>query len=295
MIAVADRELGQVVGFDAATRDPVPEARFVLGAAEGLVGPVGVAVGHSGEVYVADRAAHRLVCFPDPDDPAQHVELGSQGAGTFEFDRPCAVAVGPSGEIVVTDEGNGRLVSVDDISGTGWTTIGTKGKAPPDDVGTEVLWRPLATCFQRGAPVVADPGNARVVALGSGWYDVARGELPVPVGVASDERNGVIYVSDLKLRTLFVIRVTQTGQDDGPRPLTSGDPATALLLAPTGLAYGHRDDMLLVADPALRRVLVLHIPSREIGLAFAGYTHYPGLEQVVQPFVHPTGVAASPE
>ena len=73
-----------------------------------------------------------------------------------------------TGRIYVADSGNSRIVRVDDITGVGWTTLGTYG------TGVNQFSHPHGIFVDgAGRIYVADSGNNRIVRVndmtGTGW------------------------------------------------------------------------------------------------------------------------------
>jgi DNA-binding beta-propeller fold protein YncE len=157
------------------------------GALASLLGPNGVAVARSGEVYVADTGHARIARFAADGRP-----LGTLGAAVLV--RPVAVAVAPSGNLYVADAGDDRVVELGP-SGAQLATWGGPGDAPgrfSDPAGIAV--------DAAGDVFVSDRGNDRVQKFApdgrllTAWG--ARGEGPgqfsMPAGLATDCRGDVL-------------------------------------------------------------------------------------------------------
>ncbi|MFN8110113.1 MAG: hypothetical protein U0Y82_09775 [Thermoleophilia bacterium] len=250
---------------------PVRTVHLAPAAIDGAwVNPAGVAVDTSGDVYVADPGADRVVEVT-PDGAMHPVGTG--------LSAPAAVAVDADGTLYVADRGDARVVRIGvdgamgDI-GSGWVTpmgvaVDPEGdvyvadasrtaiaRVAPDgtvtDVGgglaapTGVAWAPGGTLY------VADHGHDRVVridpdgtvtALSGGWSH-ARG-----VAVGGD---GTLYVADT-----------------GNNRVTSLDPAGVTNVvgtgwdAPTALATGPNGDVVAVRPytPAVLRSEIRRSPT----------------------------------
>ena len=90
------------------------------------------------------------------------------GNGTNQFSFPSEVALDANGHIYVLDGGNNRIVRVEDMSGSGWTTLGTLGS------GTNQFLYPTGIAVDAiGHIYIADAGNGRIVRIndmsGTGW------------------------------------------------------------------------------------------------------------------------------
>lgn len=76
------------------------------GSPGALAEPAGVALGPDGRIYVADRGAHRVVCFGA--DGTFIRAWGTQGLGAGQFFKPTGVQVDTRGRVLVLDYGNHR-------------------------------------------------------------------------------------------------------------------------------------------------------------------------------------------
>ncbi len=158
--------------------------------------PVGVAVGGSGRIYVADTFNHRVQVF-DPDG-THNVTFGGEGSGDGQFKSPVGVAVDGSGRVYVADGGNDR-VQVFDPDGTHNATIGEEGS------GDGQFKSPVGVAVDgSGRVYVADGGNDRVQVFDpDGTHNATIGEegsgdgqFDLPYGVAVGG-SGRIYVADV--------------------------------------------------------------------------------------------------
>lgn len=85
---------------------PAEQARFN--------GPIGVAVGARGEIYVADTYNDRIRMITNDGQVSTVAGAGTPGyadgdRGTALFDTPCGLALATDGSIIVADTGNDRL------------------------------------------------------------------------------------------------------------------------------------------------------------------------------------------
>ena len=93
--------------------------------------PPGLFVDRAGRIYVTDSDNSRIVRINDMTG-AGWTTLGTYGSGTYQFNglnnaQMGNIFVDTGGKIYVVDGGNSRLVRMDDMTGAGWTTLGTYG------------------------------------------------------------------------------------------------------------------------------------------------------------------------
>ena len=193
-----------------------------------LNGPVGVAVGADGRVFVADTYNDRVVVLSAPTRPSSAWTLttvaGSGKPGLVDdigmsawFDTPAGVAALPDGSVIVADTGNDvlRRIALDgsvvtlssrDLTGTGdwlWRPIGvaagSQGRLYVTDAHTRVV--ELVPNGGRRVLAGARPG------FSNGLGTAARMREPSGIAVAAggrvvvaDTLNGLIRVLDIPER-----------------------------------------------------------------------------------------------
>jgi hypothetical protein len=133
------------------------------------MGPWGVAVDASGNVYVADNGNRRIQKFTS--SGTYVTQWGSYGTGDGQFDYPCGVAVDASGNVYVADASNQRI-QVFTSSGTYVTQWGTLGS------GNGQFNYPYGVAVDGSRACVADGSNRRIQV-----FDVTT--VPVLVSLAS--------------------------------------------------------------------------------------------------------------
>ena len=180
-----------------------PSGACSAGSANGqFMGPFGVAVDSSGNVYVADYGNNRVEKFTGTGTYLS--QLGcptgacSSGSGNGQFNEPSGVAVDSSGNVYVTDFQNNR---VEKFTSTGlfvtkWGSLGS---------GDGQFDAPYGVAVDGSGNVyVADFGNDRVEKFTSTGLFVTKwgsgpgsgnGQFDVPYGVAVDG-SGNVYVAD---------------------------------------------------------------------------------------------------
>jgi tripartite motif-containing protein 71 len=173
--------------------------------AAGLLSPDGVAVGSSGEVYVADTGHGRIERFAADGRPLGALgdtgtvsgaadPAGSGATGAAVLVRPAAVAVAPSGDLYVADAGDDRIVALSP-AGTLLASWGGPGGAPGRLRGPAGIAVDAA-----GAVFVSDRGNDRVQKFAPDGRLLAvwgapgggPGQLSLPAGLATDCRGDVL-------------------------------------------------------------------------------------------------------
>lgn len=139
-MVLADAGSSTIVGLDTSRVFPPP----VLGGAAGnpptFNWPGGVTVDASGALYVADTGNARIVWSSDF-DATTWAEFGSAApvdpkdpSAKGIFREPRGIALDDLNRIYVTDPKMGSIVRMDDITGQGWTRVGSPTVSVPISV-----------------------------------------------------------------------------------------------------------------------------------------------------------------
>ena len=174
----------------------------------GFIGPTGIAIDHTGKVYIADRYNHRVQIYSNQlFYIATLGQTGVPGSDNARFWGPYDVAVDRNGYIYVADEGNDRIqvfnrdlqyVRTIGGDGTGWDFSHFDGWGP----------HRLAVDSQ-GRLYVVDSGNARVQVFdnfangnaylttigGSGGTQPGRFSNAMGIAIGPDDS---VYISEIE-------------------------------------------------------------------------------------------------
>jgi DNA-binding CsgD family transcriptional regulator len=187
------------IQFVAGRRDP-------LAAPPGIKGPVGLAFGPDGTLYIADIANQvwKLATDGTLSVFAGNGQEGFAGDGgpaaAAELDHPRAVAVEPDGDVLIADTDNNRIREVVHgsseivtVAGSG-SYYGFSGDGGPAKVARLSLPWGVAV-GPAGTIYVADAGNDRVRSIDPKGIitTLAHGDLNAPAGVAVSP-SGDVYV-----------------------------------------------------------------------------------------------------
>ena len=169
-------------------------------------GRAGAATPPSGQIFIVEECNHRLVRISDMTG-AGWTTFGSFGTGLNQFAWPQGIFVGLTGQIYVADTGGGwhdyfgksRIVRINNMTGAGWTTFGTRGN------GVNQFNEPRGIFVNAAGQIyVADSGNHRIVRIndmtGAGWttfgsYGTGINQFQIPRSIAVTPA-GQIYVAD---------------------------------------------------------------------------------------------------
>jgi DNA-binding beta-propeller fold protein YncE len=198
--------------------------------------PTGIAVDHSGHVFVADTGNNRIEEFSASDGTFIR-KWGSYGQGNGQFSLPKGIAVDGSGNVWVADSGNNRIQEFDPSGGylTRWGTAGSQdgNLAAPSDLDIDA----------DGALWVVDKGHTRIQRftntggflskLGSAGLD--SGQFASPIGIAIDSAGHVLVADTNNHRVQMFI------DQNGPDVAITAGPGTATTLSTASFSFTAND------------------------------------------------------
>lgn len=159
--------------------------------------PRGISVDPAGNVYVADTGRDLLVRFDSAGDSTG--EVGGQGWGDFQFDRPYDVCATNGVEIFVADYNNNRIERFDRTLANVATLAGDQSNDDSKNFG----FPSGVTVSRLGDLFICDDENERIVEVNTfstvertfGSYGEGAGSLTMPrqVEIGPDD---AVYVSD---------------------------------------------------------------------------------------------------
>lgn len=211
---------------------PAAQARFN--------GPIGVAVDPQGTVFVADTYNDRIRKISTDGQVSTVAGAGTPGyadgdRNTSLFDTPCGIVVANDGTLIVADTGNDRLRKIDKEGNVSTFNVNLEGGNLSSPVGLALTYDNVLYVTEldhsRVLQITPD-GNAHVIAgRGSGFADgVENARFNQPAGIALDQRNGDLYVTD---GANYLVRklspaTTNTGATATAAATNSNDPLPRL-------------------------------------------------------------------
>jgi sugar lactone lactonase YvrE len=170
--------------------------------------PTGIAVDHTGNVYLSDHDNNRIQKF---DSHGKFLaKWGSKGNVVGSFDSIDGLAADPSNNVYVVDSGNNRIQKFDS-NGKFITTWGSGGKGD----GQFNQTRGIAV-DSSGNVYVVDSGNNRIQKFDSngkfitswGSYGDGNGKFRFADSIAVDTLGKNAYVSDSDSRSIKIFSLT---------------------------------------------------------------------------------------
>lgn len=150
--------------------------------------PLGVTVNQQGTIYVTNNSVHTVEVIAA--DGRNKQSFGKQGALPGQFMYPYGIGVLPDGNLVVAETGNFR---VQILSAKG-SYLGTLIE-PNNKQG---IHKPGPICVDsRGHIYIGDLVGSQVVEMDQSGQVFRRiGDIQYPHGIAVDEKNRKLYISD---------------------------------------------------------------------------------------------------
>ncbi len=199
----------------------------------------------------------------------------------------------PSFQIYATDFTNARVVRMDDMTGAGWTTLGTEGS------GTNQFHEPRGVFVDAARRIyVADSWNDRIVRMddmtGKGWRRIGEhssylftSPFNAPDGIAADE-GGNVYVADAACITHVNSNRMSQGELGGLSCLSFRgalfSARTPAPVSPGGLALDAMGRIYVTDDDSFRII-------RMDDMKAAGWTPMGGPGNGAGQFRYPRGIA----
>jgi DNA-binding beta-propeller fold protein YncE len=192
--------------------------------------PVGIAVGESGKIFVADTYNDRIRVIESGQVStlSGSVEGFSDGIGaSAKFDTPCGIALSNDGKLLVADAGNSRIRVIEQ-NGKTWTLAGSDRQESTDGLLDEAgFLRPTAITIDKvGTIFVADGDAIRAIgrraipfvetisAKKTGFTDgnLNLAKFNRPSGLAIG-KNGELFVADSENQVVRVLTSSDLGNN----------------------------------------------------------------------------------
>lgn len=238
--------------------------------------PSGLAIDHSGNIYVADTGNNRIRKVTPQGVVTTVAGTGTAGyldgaAESAQFDGPIGVAVDAAGNIYVADTYNDRIRKI--TADAQVSTVAGAGRAGLADGDTKAALFDTpcgVVVYPDGTLVIADTGNNRLRKIDPAGQvttlafnfdgETNAGVLRKPVGLALTH-DDFLYVTESDRGR--VVQIAPDGKGcviagNGPG---FADGSTARFNQPSGLAIDPRNGDLVVADSA--NYLVRKLSSRQ--------------------------------
>ncbi|MES2659069.1 MAG: choice-of-anchor Q domain-containing protein [Verrucomicrobiota bacterium] len=289
--AVDPQGSATTVTFEYSTDPNLEGPLKVEPAGSGINDPHGMAVDGEGNLYIADRGAHRILKRTPEGAMILFAGDGTPGfvdgpGNTARFDHPSDIAVDVAGNLYVADELNHRIRKI--TPGGNVTTIAGSNIAgfadAPVATNGQLLFPTGVAVDAAGANIyIADRGNQRIRLIsGSALYTLAgngtagyvqgvatSAQFRNPTGVTVDAL-GNVYVADSDNHCVRLISggTVSTAAGTGIAGFLDGDAGIAQFSHPSDVAVD-LDGRVLVADRDNHRLRRIH-DGQVITLAGSG-------------------------
>jgi sugar lactone lactonase YvrE len=226
----------------------------------GFSGPVGLAAGPNGELYVADGANHAIRKL-SPDGTISTLVDSASGA----LSMPMGVALDPSGVLYVSDSIRNRIVKVSPDGVVTSYAGGASGAADSSDPLSATFAGPRGLAIgPAGELYVADSGNGAIRRIDAAGVTTIATQLSWVSGVAAAS-DGSVYFSTIAHGQIGVVRdgeVHILANAAGEPGNLEGPAADARLQPGEGLIV--EADRLLFADTENNRVRSLSLTDTPV-------------------------------
>ncbi|HLA19489.1 MAG TPA: hypothetical protein VJ253_09245 [Dehalococcoidia bacterium] len=172
--------------------------------------PAGIAVTRGGEIWLSDRANHRVIQLDDQGELLGVIGEGAASTGDSGFNAPAGLALDELGNLYVADAGNGVVKQYSPL-GVFLGAIGEGHLARPRAVALDEAGNLFVSDGELAAVLAFAPDGSYLGSIGGGSAAAkdSGSLLQAPLGLRFD--GGLLYVMD-RLSGLLVFRVGDPNQ-----------------------------------------------------------------------------------
>lgn len=211
-IYLSDSVLGMVFKYDKNFK-----LVYTFGEKQKFSRPTGIAVDNERRLlYVVDTLDNKINVFSLDGEWIR--EIGRQGRGKGEFNRPTFVAIGKNGNIHVADSMNQR-VQILDVNGSFLRSFGQMGS----EIGSFASPRGIALDDEENIYVTDTLFNVVQIfnqkgelLLVFGGFGQDRGQFSIPKDIAIDKRGNIFIADSYNMRVQVLKRIKTTHEEAQP-------------------------------------------------------------------------------